>query len=490
MPVTKIKDILDIFRLSYGGDGKVVRTEIVDGSKVSHISDPSKPVLPWHTYVGQKVPPETLAQIKEVRAMILGFDPKFQVVDPLKAPFISTHCDTSKCFFFAEQGDPTGYVKKLVAELDAEAQGIKTTMDHEVDEVAKTALRIDYMKTMAFKHLMDHREGPSSAINTYDSVTVTWGMGWALTGFLPQVFSAIYEIEKRTQDLERHYVQKLFYLCGFMYDDHRYYVVDTTEETVLMSDLGARPKAKSGDPIPDEPAIRVIHDTLELHIMWTQAARDDLTRATIVDAQMVTFKKYTGLVPRAEKIQTAALYTFIAHLQHWTGNKFDVVEWAMRPDARPKLTEPLPSERGDAQLAIQAVRCFYARFSPTGAPFTDARKYWGQMIHEDTKDEKLTEFKPDYPMMTAGPVTSVPEGNLSAEFVTKAGTTRYDLGPLEDFDRVPPSHADPTASMNYFPNSVDVTSTPAEEDPAEEDRLRVEQQAREERSSWWKVVFW
>jgi hypothetical protein len=74
-------------------------------------------------------------------------------------------------------------------------------------------------------------------------------------------------------------------------------------------------------------------------------------------------------------------------------------------------------------------------------PFVQVRKYWKEMVGEDTKDEALTTFRPSYPMLTAAPVAWVPSDHLGG--LTDAGTY-YDLGPLGDFSRFvgPPTAAE------------------------------------------------
>ncbi|MDC3984511.1 hypothetical protein [Polyangium jinanense] len=490
MKPTRIQDILDVFRLSYGGDGKVQRAEVVDASQVAHISGPSKPILPWHTYAGQKLPAETLEQVKEVRAMVRAFDPKFRKWPPLddaKAVLLEGGSDLAKCYMFT---DTPAFISQLVSELRADAMQVKASMEAESDPAVKTSLRVEYMKRMAFAHLMNGREGPTSAVNTYDKAFVTWGMGWALKGGLPKVLGRIYELEAaQSKDPERHYIQKLFYLCGFMYDAGRYYVVDTEQGTVWVDDLNKRwSKAAPGPGETPGQAVRVIHNTDELHFMWVQAARDDLTRATITNAQRDAFLSTTGTVPQADKIQTGALYTFIAHLQHWTGDKFDVVAWAQGPLARPRLTAPLPSEKGDAELAIQAVHRFYHMRSPNIGRnvFSQVRDYWKQMTGEDAQVEALSEFRPVYPVMTNGPVKSVPEGHLSAT-IDAAGKVIYDLGPLEDFGRGPPPPPNPAAGIIIIPPTI---PEPVGEDPAAEDLAKEEARRASERTGWARLFDW
>jgi hypothetical protein len=97
------------------------------------------------------------------------------------------------------------------------------------------------------------------------------------------------------------------------------------------------------------------------------------------------------------------------------------------------VTEPLPSEKGDAQLAVQAVHLLYNTMRPS---FQQVRDYWKQMVTQDAPEEGLTEFNPVYAIMTAPPVTTVADDHLK---VVESNGTTWDLGPLDDFGRAAPT---------------------------------------------------
>jgi hypothetical protein len=333
-------------------------------------------------------------------------------------------CDKSKCYMFT---DTSEYKKKIAGEIKADADALKQLRDAEKDDKKKLQLHVQWMKTMTYKQLMNGREGPASAINTYDKALFTWGMGYGSTGALKQVLPKIYEIEKKKPDLNDHYVQKLFYLCGFKFEGGEYWVCDTDAKKVYHD----------GKAIADSEynAYRYIHDTNELHFMWTLAARDDLTRPTMLEAQKQVFFAGNGNVALAERIQTAALYTFLAHLQHWTGDLgMDFIAYGCGPEGTPPVAPIYPSEAADSEMAIQSVHRFYRWRSPdwNQNAFSQVRDMWGQMVNLDAKEEGATGFNPVYDIMTAAPVATVPDGNLKG---LRPDKTFFDLGPCSDFHR-------------------------------------------------------
>jgi hypothetical protein len=436
--MASVAEILKQYRL-VGAALTVNRTEIVPGSAPAQIRDAGQSILAWDKdeYLTGAPSDEVIAQVKAVRAQLPEAGADWKLVSMASTlPFMTgvgkkgaaggPGCDRSKCVMFT---DSSAYKKTISDEIDVDCQSLHATWQAETEPAKKTAARVLYMKTMAFKHLMNGREGPASAVNTYDDAIFTWGMGYGANGGLPAVLANIIRIEKAASpdDLEKHHVQKLFYLCGFKFDG-RYWAVDVPRKKVIVS-AGA-------DATAADSAFRTIHDDFDFHKMWVLAARDPLTRKTIVDAQRDVFFKATGNVANAEKIQTAALYTFLAHLQHWTGDtQMGMVDWALGGSARPRVKVPLPSEEGDALIAVQAVHRFYWKRSPdyNANPFVQVRKYWKEMTGEDTRDEALTIFRPSYPIMTAAPVASVPADHLGG---TLKDGTFYDLGPLADFSRM------------------------------------------------------
>jgi hypothetical protein len=432
-----VQEILNRYRLK-SGTGTAERAEQVPKQGTAQVGDQGEPIVAWDKaeYVGKTLPDEVIKQVETVRGLLpdVSTDPKWQIVKmqsdirfmtgkDKKGKLPDTKgVDASKCVMFIS---PTDW-KAANAIIEPDCKAAKAQWD-QAEEKDKTKARIRYMKLMAFKHLMGGREGPSSAINTYDNAVFTWGMGFAATGALGDVLAQIHAMEKSRapDDIEKHFAQKLFYLCGFKFDGRSYWVVDTTKKKLLV---GA-----TANPDEEDSAFRYIHDTFALHFMWVLAARDPLTQKTLIDAQREVFFRKNGDVARADKIQTAALYTFMAHLQHWTGDTaMGFVDWATGANARPPMTETPPSEKADAEMAIQTVHRFYRYRDPDkGNQFGHVRKYWQQMTTEDKADEGLTVFAPQYGIMTAGPVASVPDDHLAATI----DGAKYDLGPLYDFGR-------------------------------------------------------
>jgi hypothetical protein len=493
--MASIKDIVDAYKLVYSAPGKVQRVEVVDAKKRGQLSDPAQGIAAWHGADSTKISDDAKKQIVSVRKDLMALDPGLPEGKYDKPKFISKRCK-GKNLYFREQGNKA-FFTKLEADFNDEIKTIKAALASATDAATKAQKHKELLQTIAFKHLMNGREGPMGAVNTYDSAIVTWGMGWAITGYLGHALADTYRVENAITNPDERYIQKLLYLAGFLYDRGTYYVVDTdagTVHTTNSAGIAACLHSKDSDGPPDNPALRLIHDIYELHVAWALLGRDDLTRKTMMRAQLETFKTTTGDVPQADKIQTGAFYTFIAHLQHWTGSHFDVVGWATGPKARPgPVKETLPSEKGDAELAIQAVHQLYHSKSPDWrkAVFTQPREYWKQMAGVDTIDEGLTEFKPVYAIMTNPPVTSVPSDHLKA--VTDAKGTTYDLGPLSDFVRAPvpdPEITDEEREAQkrmYLPNLVDLDSANAEHYEAER-KEREQREQTHERSSVWQFL--
>lgn len=425
-----VKDILAKYKIA-GSGADVQRVEAVGPGQAAHVSDSGQDVLVWDRYEGKPVPDAVIAQVKEVRAMLPDPGYKKYAMRGDAGEFMLggagiKGCDKTRCVMFT---DTKEYKSKLADEIQKQADAIEAARDAESDEGRKLDLHVEWMKTMAYKHLMNGREGPSSAINTYDKAIFTWGMGYGATGVLPRVLSKIYEIEQaKSTDLEDHPVQKLFYLCGFKLDQGHYWVVD----------VDARKVYKDREPIAaaEYNAFRYIHDTLELHYMWTLAARDDLTRATLLEAQRQIFFLTTGNVSGARRLKTGALYTFLAHLQHWTGDLgMDFVGYAFSNEATPSVSSTAPSEKADGEIAVQAVHRFYKWRSPDWDQnsFGQVRDYWAQMVNEDARDEGATELDPHYGIMTEAPyLDRVPEGSFSGK---RHDGLLWSLGPLGDYHR-------------------------------------------------------
>jgi hypothetical protein len=443
-----VQEIVDKFSLKKSANAP--RNVMTSLDKVFHVSDPSTPIEPWDHYRktapggGGLLPDSTVAQVLEVRGMLPTV-----ALPPAKGITLqceSLGCNRAKCYQYRKKED----VKPVVDELHAQAMNLKAQRDAATDPKEKKGKQLEYLKAMAFRLLME-REGPSTAINTYDIAIFTWGMGWAGPSQLPKVLSKIYGLEN-DDDIEKHYVQKLFYLCGFLHDDGEYLVVDTDKKMVVG---GHTPEDRGA-------AYRLIHDTDELHYMWIAAASDAKTKDLVVKAQRLAFSEGSGSVPQGELIQTAALYTFIAHLQHWGSRQRQVVAFARDPRSKPPLPDDLPSLEGDKILAINAVREFYGAGSGTprrpdynANDFNQTRLYWKEMVQLDAATEGV-QLDPGYAIMTNPQVDGVMVDHL-AGLVAARSTKLWDLGPLEDFHIPPPP--DTSGPLPAFLLPDDGTST-------------------------------
>lgn len=446
-----LKEILDKFSLEKGSGG-TARTA-VKPEKLAHVSDPSRPIEAWDHFRKRRanhpdgpgdgsLPDEVVAQVIEARAMLPKVALPRAAAKDITLDCAALGCSKDKCWQFVDQDD----LKAVDVKLLADALEKRKARDEATDPGEKAKHHRAYLQAMAFRLLMGGREGPSTAINTYDTAIFTWGMGWAGTGKLGGVLAKIHELENghpSKGDINQRHVQKLFYLCGFLRDEETYFVVDTNKKVVA----GGFTKEDR------DAAYRVIHDTDELHYMWILAARDPLTADLVLSAQRDYFFQTTGNVVDADSIATAALYTFIAHFQHWTASVRHVVSFARDPRSQPPLTATLPSLEGDKQLAVNAVREFYEARSPNHDrnDFRQARTYWTHML-EDARKEGVA-LAPDYAIMVNPPVDAPPPGHLTGT-VGAGGTKVWDLGPLEDFHRAAPAA-----------DAAQVTAPPADDPP-------------------------
>ncbi|MFT3770164.1 MAG: hypothetical protein QM820_32445 [Minicystis sp.] len=431
-----LKEILDKFTVEPSGTAPS-RAAATKPDKVAHVSDPSKPIQAWDHFRKRRpdhpqgtgdgaLPDEVVAQVVEARSMLPTVALPKAAGKDITLDCAALGCSRDKCYQYISDED----LKAVDGKLLAEALGYRKERDAATDAGVRAEKHRKYLQAMAFRLLMGGREGPSTAINTYDTAIFTWGMGWAGTGKLGGVLAKIYEMENGNplkRDINDRHVQKLFYLCGFLWDEGTYFVVDTANKVV----------AGGFTKVDRDAAYRVIHDTDELHYMWILAARDALTADVVLDAQRQYFFQTTGNVTDIDSIHTGALYTFVAHLQHWTASTRHVVKFAKDPRSKPPLTATLPSIDGDKHIAVNAVREFYETRSPNHDrnDFGQVRKYWSQMLADASKEGVA--FAPEYAIMVNPPEDAAPAGHLTG---TLRGSTKvWDLGPVEDFHRVAPA---------------------------------------------------
>ncbi len=176
-----------------------------------------------------------------------------------------------------------------------------------------------------------NQEGAPSAINTYDGLVLSWGIGIAGPGKLPKTFAEI------TKDPR---VYKALYLCGFRYEgtvmngEHHgaYQIVDVESNppaVVYRDQWNHKPGAKKYDF--EGHAYRVLkYMTLQpklIHLL-IQLAKDPLTRSVIFEPNYQMIEGFVSFV-RADEIHTEALHIFVSQVKHNWGFGSSLVGWAI-----------------------------------------------------------------------------------------------------------------------------------------------------------------
>jgi hypothetical protein len=175
------------------------------------------------------------------------------------------------------------------------------------------------------------QEGDPAALNTYDGLVLSWGIGIAGPGLLPETFQWI------RADAN---VDKVFRLCGWTVDADlvdknyhgRYQVLDLSDRNnpVVRYRDNFVHAVKDGQVNKREycgDAFKVLsHVTkqIELLYMLVQLARDPLTRVTIFKPNLSMIERFAA-VAMAEKMKTLALYVFTGQVKHCWGLGVDFV---------------------------------------------------------------------------------------------------------------------------------------------------------------------
>ncbi|WP_437338433.1 hypothetical protein [Sorangium sp. So ce394] len=204
------------------------------------------------------------------------------------------------------------------------------------------------------------QEGQTSTLNTYDGRVLTWGMGYAAPGGLPQIFNYMFQAVpdearkvvaappgaypddavKRANRLlaQAAAARKFFYVSGFIANG--YNMPDGWHGDYLIADT--RPDKKRvvrGTDFPDGTyhinaavnSLQTLVDQREMLFMMVQAARDELTRELVFEAQMKKVHGYTNIAA-ANAIATQECFNFavfVAHAIYFGANR-DLLPWAIK----------------------------------------------------------------------------------------------------------------------------------------------------------------
>ena len=204
------------------------------------------------------------------------------------------------------------------------------------------------------------QEGTPSAINTYDGTVLTWGIGIAGPGRLPEVF---YRIMKDPN------IRRAFYLCGFRYEgtpkEGAYQVVDLTRDPSVVSfrdnfshkDRTFQKKdgtfttiKKSGRDYGAYKALQLVVDQMELLYLLVMVARDELTRETVFRVNYEIVEEMVRLGDHAY-IGSEALFVFISEVKHNWDIRDNMVKWARDHRSTVEALLMVPSEEHDRAIA-------------------------------------------------------------------------------------------------------------------------------------------
>jgi hypothetical protein len=192
------------------------------------------------------------------------------------------------------------------------------------------------------------QEGAPSAINTYDGTVLTWGIGIAGPGRLPETF---YRIVKDPN------VERALYLCGFKYQGTpthgAYQIVDLTSDpprVVFRDNYAHKDRGTIKKGRLDYGAYKVLQvlvDQLELIYLLIALARDELTRETVFRANYDLVEQMVTLGDHAE-IESEALFVFISEVKHNWNLHGDIAKEAIKRFDATEATLPKSPERDKA----------------------------------------------------------------------------------------------------------------------------------------------
>lgn len=282
------------------------------------------------------------------------------------------------------------WFQELILRKYKDAKQVFETLSADGSSTPKARLAARYeMRQAAACIAIANQEGAPSAINTYDGLVLSWGIGIAGPGKLPETF---YHITKDPR------VYKALYLCGFRFDGSilggqyhgAYQIVDLAGKS--PEDQAAQPAPKAtgkkapGPPPPgvvyrdqwhhepkakrydfDGHAYRVLKYMTSqpalLHLL-IQIAKDPLTRGVIFEPNYRMIQGFVSFV-RGEEIHTDALHIFVSQVKHNWGFGPSLVGWAVSrfDDDERRVLPPVggTSEDKDRAIAKGIVRYLMGR---------------------------------------------------------------------------------------------------------------------------------
>lgn len=195
-----------------------------------HVSDSAAVFKNWHLPAGQlehddfaqplRVPitdPEVIENIKKARAMLPIVEQNHGRAVRGKLCWTKYPPRKTEGWMFAEPDDSEygqwlgQKMKAIYAEKHQALEDLLADPSAPPKEV--TSARVaKYLAATCIA--IKEQEGAPSSLNTYDGLVLTWGIGIAGPGKLPETFAKITD----GRDVGTRRVAKAFYLCGFKYE--------------------------------------------------------------------------------------------------------------------------------------------------------------------------------------------------------------------------------------------------------------------------------
>ncbi len=265
------------------------------------------------------------------------------------------------------EDDTSEYGKWLTDQLMNAYAAAKAANAPIVGDASKTVL--ERVKALGPQRLaaaciaVKEQEGAPSSINTYDGRVLSWGIGIAAPGHLPETFARIIQSRR---------VKKALYLCGFLYqgtvigNQHHggYQIVDVANKQVVFKDNlfhDTDPNHKKGE-IEGKAftVLKVLVSQIEMIHLLIQLARDPLTRDTIFAPNYDMIQRFC-VIANPEQLNSEAIYVFAAQVRHNWGLGGDIVKWALDHFTATETATPVPSLSRDMAIAKGICRCIASR---------------------------------------------------------------------------------------------------------------------------------
>ncbi len=276
--------------------------------------------------------------------------------------------DTYGWMYVEPKGSPYGIwvYEKMRGIYDERVAAWKAAADDRTfDATKRVALRAAAWRAAAVVAVMK-QEGAPSAVNTYDGLVLTCGLGLASTGALVPLFHRMMKDPN---------IRKTFYLCGFLFCGTQkfggYQFINTRTDPpqieyyghVHTVDVPRKDDSRKLQWRKGEPnyyafmGLQTFTSQPELIDMLIMVARDPLTRETVFWPNYELVETMVN-VADSHEITNEALFVFLAEVKHNWSYPEPMIGWAIKHFSAQEAALP---------LAVCSVMCSCTFRSPHGS---------------------------------------------------------------------------------------------------------------------------